>query len=95
MKCIKLPAEVSIYAVTELKQKIEPYLSNNQEIELDFEQVETLDTAGVQLLIWLHKRSTHDNQPLKLTHINEQILSVLEYVGVKEMLCIPEELTHE
>lgn len=95
MKCIKLPAEVSIYAVVELKQKIEPYLTNNQEIILDFEQVESIDTAGIQLLIWLHKRLTSDNRQLSLIHINEQVLSVLEYVGVKELLCTPEELAHE
>ena len=51
----KLPHSVTIAASDDLLNKIIVEKSSNDNIQLDASEVETIDTAGIQLICSLHK----------------------------------------
>ncbi|WP_125561351.1 MULTISPECIES: STAS domain-containing protein [Pseudoalteromonas] len=59
-ECFKFPAELTIYEVQDVHIELSAFLEGKQTVELDLSQVEELDSAGIQLTVWLvnHCRTT-------------------------------------
>ncbi|ALU41670.1 STAS domain-containing protein [Pseudoalteromonas rubra] len=59
-ECFKFPAELTIYEVQDVHTELNAFLESKQSVELDLSQVEELDSAGIQLTVWLvnHCRTT-------------------------------------
>ncbi|WP_125719463.1 STAS domain-containing protein [Pseudoalteromonas rubra] len=52
-ECFKFPAELTIYEVQDVHAELITFLAGKQEVALDFGPVDELDSAGIQLAIWL------------------------------------------
>ncbi|TMP27897.1 hypothetical protein CWB99_13340 [Pseudoalteromonas rubra] len=52
-ECFKFPAELTIYEVQDVHTELIAFLAGKQQIALDLSQIEELDSAGIQLAIWL------------------------------------------
>jgi ABC-type transporter Mla MlaB component len=51
--CFKFPAELTIYEVQDVHTELITFLAGKTEVALDLSLVEELDSAGIQLAIWL------------------------------------------
>ncbi|MCO7187315.1 MULTISPECIES: STAS domain-containing protein [unclassified Pseudoalteromonas] len=52
-ECFKFPAELTIYEVQDVHTELIAFLAGKQQIALDLSQIDELDSAGIQLAIWL------------------------------------------
>ncbi|KAF7787294.1 hypothetical protein PRUB_a4488 [Pseudoalteromonas rubra] len=59
-ECFKFPTELTIYEVQDVYTELRTFVEGKQALELDLSQVEELDSAGIQLTVWLvnHCRTT-------------------------------------
>ena len=51
----KISGELTIYAVNDIQSKFKSHLTNPPALYLDLSAITALDTAGVQLLVFLNK----------------------------------------
>ena len=85
-KIIKLSGEIDMSNVKEIKDKIlELKLS---EIILDFKDVTYLDSAGIGMLISLHKTAQLKSGSLEIINIENKIKKLFEMVGLNKILNI-------
>ncbi|KJV07223.1 STAS domain-containing protein [Methylocucumis oryzae] len=75
---LKLGNELTIYNVAEYKQQLETGWQQNQELHLDLSDVLEIDSAGVQLLLWLKKTAGS----LKLVHHSKAVIEVFELLNL-------------
>ncbi|MCG7535920.1 STAS domain-containing protein [Pseudoalteromonas sp. OOF1S-7] len=76
----KFPAELTIYEVQDVHTELIAFLAGKQEVALDLSQVDELDSAGIQLAIWLvnYCRNTGVQiNPLTLSELLTARLSLL------------------
>lgn len=79
---LQLVGELTIYTVTQAKAEIIERLQPG--MALDLGGVEELDTAGVQLLVWLKRR-----QPIPFIHHSQAVVEVLDLLNVASVLGDP------
>lgn len=74
---IQCGESLTIYEVAEIRGGVLPFIKEAKEYFMNLSQTEEIDTAGVQLLIALHKQSESDGGYLKLDGCNPQVKSTL------------------
>lgn len=72
----------------ELEKEITTYLEEAQNVVMDFERVEYLSSGGLRLLLALEQKMADKGGSLKLIHVNEYILEVLEMMGITSEMTI-------
>ncbi len=72
----------------ELEKEMTPYLEDVQNVVMDFELVEYLSSGGLRLLLTLEQKMEDRDGGLKLVHVNEYILDVLELMGMLDEITI-------
>lgn len=75
--------EITIYTVSQLKEELfagQDNLSPN--VALDLQAVTEIDTAGVQLLLFLKKNMTAASRKIAITKTNELVDSVFNTLDV-------------
>ena len=87
--CLALTGALTIYTVTDAKQDLENRLGRSPILEIDLSQVEELDTAGVQLLLWLKRSAAEHGTTLALTGHSQAVLEVLDLLKVTGILGDP------
>ncbi|PMK05138.1 STAS domain-containing protein [Vibrio sp. 10N.261.55.A7] len=58
-KVYLLPQELTIYEVGDVHRELIAIIESDHLVQLDASEVEELDTAGFQLLLWFSKFSKH------------------------------------
>jgi anti-anti-sigma factor len=86
---LKLAGDLTIYTVTMAKADILARLGRHPAFELNLSDVEELDTAGVQLLLWLKKTAAGNGAVLTLTHHSPAVVQVLDLLKVTAALGDP------
>ncbi|MGC9402768.1 STAS domain-containing protein [Vibrio genomosp. F10] len=83
IKVYLLPQELTIYEVNEVHQDLLDLIETNELIQLDASQVEELDTAGFQLLIWFSKYSQEVNSIPPLCRSGHVVLEYVRTLNVQ------------
>jgi len=76
---ISIENEMTIYTVLEQKKKLYPYLKTDHNLQIDLSKVSEIDSAGMQLLIFL-KHQAHQEQA-EISFINHS-KAVVEVVNL-------------
>lgn len=80
---LSVEGELTIYSVAQAKQALfDDYAKYVSPIALDLESVSEIDTAGLQLLLFMQKILSDDNKKLHLTKSNEHVDAILKNLDV-------------
>lgn len=77
---------ITIYEVANLEAGFAEAITNSQPLELKLNELEELDTAGVQWLLSLKQRKEKQGSALILSQVPEAIREVFELLGVNTLL---------
>ena len=85
----RLPEELTIYTVAEIKPKLLGVLkeiSGGEDLIFDCSELEVIDAAGTQLLLSIVKTSLQEEFDLFLKDLSLEVEEDLTLMGVKEIL---------
>lgn len=82
--CLVIEGELTIYTVSELKERILGALLANDELEIDLSGVEEFDAAGLQLLIVAKKGAKALNREFRLSGPSPAVLNLLGLSGLTQ-----------
>jgi len=71
----------------ELEEAVRPGLAGVEELILDFSSLEYISSAGLRILLTLHKEM-HGKGNMKVIHANEIVQEVFEVTGFDSILDI-------
>lgn len=75
---LRLKGELTIYYAAELKQPLLDHLQSPGDAEIELEQVNELDSAGLQLLLLAKREAVQAGKRLRLLSHSPAVLEVLE-----------------
>ncbi len=73
-----IQGEMTIYNAMEQKNKLAEYLKPVLELHLDLSEVSEIDSAGLQLLLWLKQEATQ----LNLIQHSQAVVEVFELLNL-------------
>jgi anti-anti-sigma factor len=76
--------EMTIYSVLEHKGQLSNYLKSAKEMHIDLAQVTEIDSAGLQLLLFLKQEAVSRGIALSLTQHSEAVVEVLELLNLSK-----------
>lgn len=80
---LSVDGDLTIYSVSQVKQTIfSDYESFVSPIALDLQSVSEIDTAGIQLLLFMQKTLSNDNKKLHIAKSNEHVDAILKSLDV-------------
>ena len=71
----------------ELEQELKAVLPDVKELELDFEKLEYISSAGLRVLLSAQKVMSKQGE-MRITHVNETITEIFEVTGFSDILTI-------
>lgn len=80
---LKLTGELTIYSAAEARNTLGRYLDHKPGLpELDLSGIEELDTAGVQVLLWLKREAGLRNKALPFANHSPAVIEVFDLLKV-------------
>lgn len=80
---LSVEGDLTIYSVTQAKHALfNSYESFVSPVALDLHGVSEIDTAGLQLLLFMHKSLSDDNKKIHIIKSNEHVDAVLNSLDV-------------
>lgn len=76
--------DMTIYSVQEQKLQLSAYLKTAKEAQIDLGGVTEIDSAGVQLLMFLKREAVSQNIKLSLTQHSQAVVDVLELLNLSK-----------
>ncbi|MGF1694618.1 STAS domain-containing protein [Vibrio lamellibrachiae] len=87
-KVYVLPQELTIYEVSDIHRELLELFESEQPVQLDASEVEELDTAGFQLLVWFAKLSNHYHVTPPLSALSSVVSNYIKLLNLEEhLLC--------
>lgn len=83
---LRLPDSIGIADVAEVKVFLEPYLSGHESLTIDGSEVDTIDGAGLQLLVGFVREATNQPIALKWDGVSEVLIQAAAHFGVSAVL---------
>ena len=83
--CLKLSGWLDTQTSPQLEQEIATLGNEITSLVLDFSELEYISSAGMRQLVSAYKKM---NGALKLTHVSEEILSVISMTGLDKRITI-------
>ncbi|KZN30248.1 STAS domain-containing protein [Pseudoalteromonas luteoviolacea] len=81
-ECFKFPSELTIYEVQETFNEIKSYISDKEHVSFDFSETTEIDSAGLQLIIWVVYHSQKVGLNIEAISTNELIETRCKKLGV-------------
>ena len=81
-KVLALTGELTIFQAAEAKALFGQALAEGSVREVDLSGLLELDTAGVQLLLWLEREGRAKGQPLAFTHPSPAVLEAFDQLNL-------------
>ncbi|MFI3194317.1 MAG: STAS domain-containing protein [Methylococcaceae bacterium] len=75
---VAVVGEMTIYNVSEQKNKLIDFLSSAIELQVDLSAVTEIDSAGLQLLLWLKQEASN----LKLVNHSQAVVNVFQLLNL-------------
>ncbi len=85
---LALTGRLDTVTAPQLEEKIQESLSGTEKLNLDFEKLEYLSSAGLRVLLTAHKAMMKSGGQLEIRHVNEVIHEVFEMTGFLDVLNI-------
>lgn len=85
---LTLSGRLDTVTAPQLEEKIQESLEGTQKLNLDFENLEYLSSAGLRVLLTAHKAMTKSGGQMEISHVNEVIHEVFEVTGFLDVLNI-------
>lgn len=76
--------EMTVYTVLEQKQQLFDYLKSAKELQMDLAGVTEIDSAGVQLLMFLKQEAVSRNIQFSLAQHSQAVVEVLELLNLSK-----------
>lgn len=86
---IKIDDEMTIYTVLEQKNSLLSCLLAGQTVSLDLSMVSEIDSAGIQLLIFLKKEAQRIESKLTFFHHSMAVFEVIDLFNLTEFFADP------
>jgi len=74
--------DMTIYTALELKNALLPHLKAEQALQLVLSEVPEIDSAGIQLLIYMKKEASRLNKQFSLVNHSQAVVDVMELFGL-------------
>jgi anti-sigma B factor antagonist len=81
--------EMTIYNVLEHKDKLYPYLKNEHGLQVDLSNVSEIDSAGMQLLIFLKYQSDIEKKEITFIEHSESVMEVINIFNFSSFFDVP------
>ncbi|MGR8930025.1 MAG: STAS domain-containing protein [Gammaproteobacteria bacterium] len=81
---LALQGEMTIYTALEQKSAFFPYLHASQELQIDLSGVHEIDSAGLQLLLFLKREAAERQIKLSLIQHSQEVVDVLELLNLNK-----------
>ncbi|MCP4320835.1 MAG: STAS domain-containing protein [Psychromonas sp.] len=75
---VSIKDEMTIYTVLEQRDKLQPYLKPGKVTNIDLRAVSEIDSAGIQLLIYLKKVASEVGAEMKLQNHSQAVFEVFD-----------------
>ncbi|NOQ77495.1 MAG: STAS domain-containing protein [Methylococcaceae bacterium] len=82
MTHIVIKDEMTIYTALEQKNELSQHLKADHELEIELSEVSEIDSAGLQILLFLKQEASTKNIILTLTHHSQSVIEVLELLNL-------------
>jgi len=92
--CAFIDGEMTIYTATDLKNKLDTLLDDSRELEINLSNINEIDSAGVQLLIFAKKERAQKQLALSLVEHSNVVLETFETMGLVRYFGDPVILEH-
>ena len=84
--------EMTIFTADAAQRQLSLYLDGYSKFELDLSDITEIDTAGIQLLLMLHQKSTHSNKPVRILAVSEPVFNRLKVYGLLDCFDLTQNL---
>ena len=71
-----------------LENELRPYLDAVQEVIMDFSKIDYISSSGLRLLLTTQEALEDHGGSMKLIHVNDLIMEILEVTGFVDILTI-------
>lgn len=85
--------EMTIYTALEQKKALLGYLKNSKELQIDLSGVSEIDSAGLQILMFIKRETVNRDIKLSLTQHSQAVVEVLELLNLSKHFGDPIVLT--
>lgn len=82
---VTVSGRIDTSTAPEFEQGVKPYLDGVNDLVLDFADVNYVSSAGLRVLLSLHKIMMKKGS-MKLVNVNEEVCDVFEVTGFDEIL---------
>ena len=86
---VTIQDEMTIYNVLEQKNTISPHLKPDHELQIDLSAVSEIDSAGMQLLIFLKNEAIRKQSQLNFVHHSQAVVEVFEIFNLSSFFNDP------
>ena len=91
-RTLELAGELTIYAVATARRELQAQLEADSGLVLDLQGIQEIDSAGVQLLLWLKRRAVAHGLALVLARPSSaaaELFDLLEVAGDLDLPGLP------
>ncbi|MFT5852233.1 MAG: anti-sigma B factor antagonist [Colwellia sp.] len=81
--------EMTIYNVLEQKNTLSPYLKPDHKLQIDLSAVSEIDSAGMQLLMFLKNEAIRKQNELSFVHHSQAVVEVVEMFNLSSFFNDP------
>ena len=85
-RLMRIEGELNIYSVSEIRERLLDFLTENEEVEVDLDAVTDIDTAGIQLML-LAKR--FPNKLVRFVRHSAPVLRLVDLANIGQVLGDP------
>ena len=86
---VSIQDEMTIYNVLEQKNNLYPHLKAENELQIDLSEVSEIDSAGIQLLIFLKNEASRKQNDLSFIDHSQSVVEVVEMFNLSSFFNDP------
>ncbi len=90
-KVVRLIGRLDTNTAPQLENAMQPLVTEKIDLEMDFSQLEYITSAGLRILLSVHKKQKQSGKSFTILHPNKEVMEVFEITGFKEKLNIVSE----
>lgn len=79
---LAIQGEMTIYTASEQKKALSDQLNASKELQIDLSGVSEIDSAGLQLLMFIKREAAEHQIPLSLIQHSQVVVEVLELLNL-------------
>ena len=83
-----LEGRIDTMTAPEAQEALLPMADEYENLTLDFDKVSFVSSAGLRVLLMLHKKCNVQGREIKLVHVKQSIMEVFDMTGFSGMLHI-------